>query len=476
MADNRHVLTVARKTAAFAFWVELSGRSIPHQNESRSGDEAEIVHSAAHAAARLPRGWCRHGIRVTRRELLQRALAGATLLGAGGCTALEALRGDRRAPAWRRPADLYPVVVGFDRIIRTTVGLRPYRDSGFVVRAERLDDRMLIHNYGHGGSGMSLSWGTAHLVADLAHEHTEREAAVIGCGVVGLTSARLLQRRGFDVTIYARALPPETTSNMSWASFTPTSGLVSAQRRTPEWDAQFRSAVEIAYRELQLIAGRGTGLSWIDEYAPTDNLPGGATTLEAARANAERAAGADAMLPSSLVLGRELLLPGEHPFGTRYARRRPTLRFEPSIYLDSLMRDVLTFGGRIKVRSFDTPRDLMTLSERLIVNCTGLGAKQLFGDEELTPIKGQLVVLVPQPEVKYMVGGMLPRSDGIVLGHTMERGVWTLDVNEENRTRVVEQHMRTFSAMHGPARSPVHAPADTPSPVPPLESFFDRES
>jgi D-amino-acid oxidase len=389
-----------------------------------------------------------------------------------GCAAR--MDGARR----RRAVALVPPDVSFDRIIRTTVGLRPFRESGFVVRAERLDDRMLIHNYGHGGAGMSLSWGTAHLVADLALDHTDRRAAVIGCGVVGLTTARLLQRRGFDVTIYAMALPPETTSNMSWASFTPLSGAVSAERRTPEWDAQFRSAAERAYRELQLLAGRHYGVSWIDDYAPTNSIGTGGTgtSVDAGRSQAEGATSATPLLPGSVALGRAILQPGEHPFPTRYAIRRPTLRFEPSSYLDALLRDVMAFRGRIVVRRFDAPRDLMTLTESLIVNCTGLGAKRLFADEELTPVKGQLVVLVPQPEVTYTAGGMMPRADGIVLGHTMERGVWTLDVNETERTRVVERHMRTFGAMRVPARLTALAPAGAPSPAPPVESFFDLES
>ena len=106
-----------------------------------------------------------------------------------------------------------------DRVIRTTVGLRPVRQSGFLLRADRLDDKVLIHNYGHGGTGMTLSWGTGFLAANLAMAHPERRAAVIGCGIVGLTAARQLQRRGFDVTIYAMDLPPNTTSNMSLANF-----------------------------------------------------------------------------------------------------------------------------------------------------------------------------------------------------------------------------------------------------------------
>ena len=126
---------------------------------------------------------------------------------------------------------------------------------------------------------------------------------------------------------------------------------------------------------------------------------------------------------------------------------RPTLRFEPSIYLDALLRDVLLFGGRVVVRRFDTPHDLTTVAEPIIVNCTGLGSYELFGDTELIPIRGQLVVLVPQPEVNYIVGGMMPRRDGIVLGHTMERGVWSLEVNETERARVLERHAQLFDGM-----------------------------
>ncbi len=50
------------------------------------------------------------------------------------------------------------VKVSPDRVIRTTVGLRPFRASGFVVRGERFDDTTVIHNYGHGSNGVSMSW------------------------------------------------------------------------------------------------------------------------------------------------------------------------------------------------------------------------------------------------------------------------------------------------------------------------------
>jgi D-amino-acid oxidase len=379
------------------------------------------------------------------------------------------------APLSRQRVDLVPVEVSWDRIIRTTVGLRPHRDSGFVVRADRLDEKTVIHNYGHGGAGYSLSWGTGALVADLALAHTERRAAVIGCGIVGLTAARQLQRRGFEVTIYAAALPPETTSNMAWAAFTPVSGLISAERRTPEWDGQFRQAVEIAYRQHQLLAGTRYGVSWIYDYSPIADP--NAPRRRSAVSGDESGPG---LLGPSTSLGRVLLGPGEHPFATPFAARVPSLRFEPSIYLDALMRDVIEFGGRIVVRAFDTPRDLMSLPESLLVNCTGLGSKGLFGDEELVPVKGQLTVLVPQADVTYSAGGMMPRSDGIVLGHVSQRGVWSLDVDEAERKRVVDGAIAFFARMQPPSNvvtrpsdSSAASPASSP---PPVESFFDRQS
>ena len=342
---------------------------------------------------------------------------------------------------------LAPVRASWGRVIRTTVGLRPYRPSGFVLRAERLDGKTLIHNYGHGGSGMSLSWGTGSMAADIASERDERRAAVVGCGVVGLTTGRQLQRRGFDVTIYAMSVPPDTTSNMSLAAWTPTSGLVDPNLRTPAWDTQLRQAAGIAYRQLQLLIGPEYGVSWIDSYALRESAPSGR----------DRTEDPDPLLPPELRTGSLLLGPGEHPFPTRYASQGTALRIEPSIYLDALVRDFLRFGGRIVIRKFDTPRDLTALDEAIVVNCTGLGSHDLFGDLELRPLKGQLTVLVPQSEVNYTTFGglpgaggfihMQPRADGIVLGGTAQEGEWSLEPDEEARRRIVEEHIRLFDAM-----------------------------
>jgi D-amino-acid oxidase len=350
--------------------------------------------------------------------------------------------------ARRRPMlHLPPVNVSFDRIIRTTIGLRPHRPSGFVLRADKLDSKLLIHNFGHGGSGMSLSWGTASMATDLAMPHSERKAAVLGSGVVGLTSARELQRHGFDVTIYAATVPPDTTSNMSLAGWTPTSGLVDNTLRTAAWDEQCRHAARIAYRRLQLLIGPKYGVTWVKQYSPTDND-------QPPRQNP------NPLLPDELAGPRVLLGPGEHPFRTRFCNEREEMRIEPSIYLDALMNDFLNWGGKVVIRKFDSPADVARLDENVIVNCTGLGSKELFKDPELVPLKGQLVVLVPQSEITYGTNGagrplppdsgfvhMMPRSDGIVLGGTSLRDNWSLDVEQNERKRVVDLHIELFNSM-----------------------------
>ena len=391
-------------------------------------------------------GW---RLSLDRRTLLKDGGMALIALGLTGCATTRTAPGGVAAVR-RAPLRLAPVRVSWDRIIRATVGLRPHRPSGFVLRAEKLDGKLLVHNYGHGGAGMSLSWGTGQMAAELALEQADRRAAVLGSGVVGLTTARQLQRRGFDVTIYAATVPPDTTSNMSLAGFTPTSGLLVFTQRTPAWEEQFRRAVEIAYRQLQLLVGPKYGISWIYNYSPTDEPQSGR--------------GSNMLLPESVRTGSVVLGRGQHPFDSPYAIERPELRIEPSIYLDALVQDVVAHGGRIRIRRFESAREIAALEESVIVNCTGLGAKALFNDSELVPLKGQLIVLIPQAEVTYSTNGgvrippgeanaffhMMPRSDGIILGGTSERDVWTTEINESARQRVVENHMRLFERWRSP--------------------------
>jgi D-amino-acid oxidase len=341
------------------------------------------------------------------------------------------------APAVPRLARVH---VAADRVIRSTVGLRPFRPSGFVVRAEKLDAKTVIHNYGHGGAGITLSWGTAQLAVDLTPRGQGRECAVIGCGVVGLATARLLQERGYSPVIYAREMPPQTTSNLAGGLWEPAS-LYDHERVTPEFRTQYAEAARTAFRRYQSFAGDAYGVRWLPLYSLSRERAYTPPPPESAASEVEP------LYPESTVLNA-----AQHPFGVPYAHRRHTMLIEPAIYLGALLRDFFVAGGKVVIREFAAARDLMGLSEEMIFNCTGLGARALFGDQELIPIRGQLVVLLPQPEIDYCTIGpeniyMFPRRDGILLGGTFDRDVWNTVPDGGTTERILRDNAALFGSM-----------------------------
>jgi glycine/D-amino acid oxidase-like deaminating enzyme len=353
----------------------------------------------------------------------------AATLALPGCATNMATR--RRAPP---PTGCLPrVLVSPDRVIRTMAGLRPFRAPGFVVRAEALGEKRLVHNYGHGGAGITLSWGTSKLAADLGLQGHQGPVAVLGCGVMGLSTARLAQEAGYDVTIYAKALPPDTTSNIAGGQFHPF-GHYRRNRVTSEWQAQYLAAVDYSWRRFQIMVGEDYGIRWLPTYVET----GGAV---------------EEQLTPTFPPANRLLRPDEHPFGTEAPAiaRYDTMYVETGRYLRQLIRDVHIAGGRIRIREFATPADLAALPERLVFNCTGLGSRTLFDDEELRPARGQLAILIPQPEIRYAFTGeagyMFPRPDGILLGGTFELDEWEAVPQPETIARILASHQRLWSSL-----------------------------
>jgi len=383
---------------------------------------------------------------MNRRIFLRRAgtLAGAAALPLlSGCVAPQ-VRRELASRAYAAPdisfpgsaRGLPPVHVAPEREIRSVAGLRPYRPSGFVVRAERLGDTLVVHNYGHGGSGITLSWGTAHLAVEIGAPGHRGPVAVLGCGAVGLATARLLQENGFDVTIYAKALPPETTSNIAGGQWFP-AFLSEPDRRTPEFNAQLLAAADFAYRRYQILLGPKFGVRWMRNYY-----------LSHSEFNEAGYAGANSPL-RGMMPEYQVLAPDEHPFtGFEFVRRFDTLLIEPPIYLAAMLDEFHIAGGRVIVGEIGDRAAIQALPQKLVFNCTGLGAKALFDDEELTPVKGQLTFLLPQPEVQYAtVAGdwyMFPRSDGILLGGSHEHGVWSLQPDAAKKAEILAGHKAIF--------------------------------
>lgn len=341
-------------------------------------------------------------------------------------------------PPVKRDSRLPTVTVAPERVIRTVAGLRPFRPSGFVVRAETLGDKTIVHNYGHGGAGITLSWGTAHLAALEVQKTGRRETAVVGSGAVGLATARLLVERGFKVSVYTKDLPPNTTSNIAggqWFPFT----VYDVDSLTPEFEEQFSNATEFSYKRYQTMVGDYYGVRWLPNFQMADTpLPTNGLM--------SRTGPLFRMLPEFAELA-----PSKHPFPFRYARRFDTMFILPPVYLEAMLRELRIAGVPVEVREFRDAKEILSLPEPVIVNCTGLGAKGLFGDDELVPIKGQLTVLLPEDNIAYATLPpelyMFPRRDGIILGGTHERGVWDLTPDPDEETRILTQHTDIFRRM-----------------------------
>lgn len=355
---------------------------------------------------------------VARRTLVASALA------------LPACAPTARLSVAQAPACLPPVRAEMGRVIRTVAGLRPYRPSGFVVRPDALAGKRLVHNYGHGGGGITLSWGTSRLAIGLGLPGHRGDVAVIGAGAVGLATGRLAQEAGFAVTLYAKALPPETTSNIAGGQIVPTS-VFDEGHVTPAWFDQYRAAMDYSWRRFQIMVGDDYGIHWLPTWQPARRTRDG-DDPEAFLAAYQPA--------------RTELAAGRHPFGPRTMMRFDTMYVETGRYLSRMIADFQRAGGRIVIRDFASPADVATLSEGLVFNCTGLGAHHLFGDSELMPVRGQLAVLLPQPELDFAYAGpwgyMFPRADGVVLGGTFERGEWDATPQPADIAGIVADHAR----------------------------------
>ncbi len=299
-----------------------------------------------------------------------------------------------------------------ERITARMVSLRPYRAGGFRVELESIAERAVVHNIGHGGAGITLSWGTARMAVDRLLALGESGAVgVLGCGAVGLATAWLLHEAGRPVTIYASEMHPRVTSSVAGASFFP-SLAVSGTGRTPGFEERLAAAVRTSHRRFVGLLGRGMGVFRRPHVVLAEEPPGSGWISR--------------LLPDIFpppVEIRDAALPLSAPWVGVEER----LFIETQRYLPALMAAARRAGITIRRRTFREPGDLGRLPERLIVNCTGLGSAGLFGHDDLTPVQGQLTRLRPDPRIGYTLSApglyLHPRADGLLLGGTQDFGV-----------------------------------------------------
>jgi len=389
---------------------------------------------------------------LLRRRNLLSSLAALSL---GGCTRWFQPKDQMPPlPSYDRVPELMPVRADLDRIFRVTVCSRPFRTAGPRLEVERVGDKTVVHNYGHGGSGWSLSWGSSSIAVENAMRTGEREVAVIGCGALGLTSAILLQRAGAKVTIYAKDRPPEVRSARATGSWTPDSRIALTNSVSPDFPALWEKMCRYSFHTYESYLGMpGNPIEWTDRYTLSDVPTAEAMSNMHSTDTLGFAHYQDRV--RDLTPHAQDLPPGSHPFPTRYAERTTSLTFNVADYARQLVNDFLLEGGRIEHREFHSPADLHALPQKVFIHATGYGARALWKDESIIPFRGQIAWLIPQPEVNYGLlyknVYMLSRRDGIVVQDWGKLGEMEgyNDPTEEPDRATAEAAVRVIAELYG---------------------------
>ncbi|MEV4680530.1 FAD-dependent oxidoreductase [Streptomyces kurssanovii] len=244
------------------------------------------------------------------------------------------------------------------------------------------------------------------------------EVVVVGHGVAGLTTALVLSEAGRTVTVVSDRVPQRTTSAVAGALWGP---YVFDDPRVLNWSLH-------SLPDLTAIAA--------DPRSGVRIVQG----IEASREPAEP----PAWLRS--VSGFATCGPSELPsgFGWGWTYRAPI--FEMPVYLDYLMNRLVASGATVQL--LDDP--LHELDQALdfapvVVNCTGLGARDLVGDREVTPSWGQLVI-TENPGIEGFFSDFpesedptywIAHPDHVVLGGMVRPGRGDLLPDPEAAERIV---------------------------------------
>ncbi|HEX7872120.1 MAG TPA: FAD-dependent oxidoreductase [Sphingobium sp.] len=346
------------------------------------------------------------------------------LLGAAGLIAMRPGLSLAQGRAFAPDPALLPILARPDRMFRVSVCLRPFRVSGPRMEMEEIGSKKVVHHYGHGGSGWSLSWGSAQEIMPLILATGAKEVAVIGAGAIGLTSAITAQRMGLKVTIYAKDRFPDVRSARATGTWSPASRVAMQGSADAAFETKWERMTRATYAMHQGYVGlAGNPVEWLDRYALSDTppakqphtpitLPGGGTDYFVDYEDKVK----------DLQPQQQLLAPGTHPFPAPFVRKTSSVMFNIADLMHQLEMEFQVAGGRFVPMALASPADFAKIREKTIVNCTGYGARALMKDESVIPVRGQLAWLLPQEGVHYGVSyrkvSALARRDGIVIQHT----------------------------------------------------------
>ena len=248
------------------------------------------------------------------------------------------------------------------------------------------------------------------------------ETIVVGCGVIGLTAAITLREAGFGVRIVTAELPPATTSSVAAAIWYPYKAY--PEDRVLSWG---RRAYEV-FEELSDDPKSGVLMrEGVEIYRRRTPDPWWAEAVSRVRRCTEDE------LPPGYVDGHAFVAP----------------IVEMPVYLSYLMDRFAAAGGTVQRRALSS-LDEVAGEAGVVVNCVGLGARELVGDPSLQPIRGQ-VVRVSNPGLTRFtldeddpegVTYIVPRSDDCILGGTADDDQWALEPDPQTAAGILDRCAR----------------------------------
>jgi glycine/D-amino acid oxidase-like deaminating enzyme len=292
------------------------------------------------------------------------------------------------------------------KVLGVVSGVRPCREGGMRLEAGKLGKRTIVHNYGHGGCGVTLSWGCAEIACDLLAETLPAgHVAVLGGGVVGLTTAVVLSERGYGVTVVAEHTGCQTTSGVAGALWLPT-GIDFPKKKAER--AKLNDALRRSAKRFGMLDRGLWGLEELPVYEPAET-PEQPELFES----------------GVLGLPRQLTKAEPKPGSIKEGRLFRTNFIHTPRFLRMLVETCENKGVGFESKRIASQADARAAEGDAVINCLGLGSAEVFGDTKLFPARGVLVHLEPQ-DLGYAVHAgyryMFPREDALVLGGSFEAG------------------------------------------------------
>lgn len=242
------------------------------------------------------------------------------------------------------------------------------------------------------------------------------EIIVLGAGVSGLSSAIRLLERGFKVKILARDFSPNTISDVAAAIWY----IYAAHpiERTEPWGA---TTLQEFYRLYD--AGVECGISLVKTREVfAEPMPD----------------------PWWKSLVRYFThLPPLEGYGDTWEMELPVIETTP--YLRYLTGRFQELGGQMEQGEIGSISEL-TAANRIVINCSGVWAKDVANDPGVYPIRGQVIRVAPHPDLNFGVMDdtdhnvpvyIIPRSGDVVLGGTAQQGNWNLNVDPQDTENIL---------------------------------------